>query len=108
MAKTQNLILTSLLVSISSSPHPNYSSVTPLSPNLLSLKPSVNSHFFGLKTQNPPLGILTRQSVVPAVSGLWDAITGSGGNSAREALIAVRRGMELFRQVPAYISYLWF
>lgn len=39
---------------------------------------------------------LTRRVFIPSVSGIWDALT--GGSSAREALIAVRRGMQLFRQ----------
>ncbi|KAJ0561269.1 putative tetratricopeptide repeat-containing domain-containing protein [Helianthus annuus] len=32
-----------------------------------------------------------------SVSGIWDAITG-GADSSRQALIAIRRGMVLFRQ----------
>ncbi|XP_073065959.1 uncharacterized protein [Primulina eburnea] len=39
---------------------------------------------------------LSRRLFSASVSGLWDAIT--GGNSAREAVIAIRRGMSLFRQ----------
>ncbi|CAI9103468.1 OLC1v1001950C1 [Oldenlandia corymbosa var. corymbosa] len=38
-----------------------------------------------------------RQLLLPSVSGLWDAITG-GSNSPREAVLAIRRGMLLFRQ----------
>ncbi|CAM8997454.1 unnamed protein product [Rhodiola kirilowii] len=41
---------------------------------------------------------LSRRLFLPSVSGLWDAITGSGGNSPRDAAAAVRRGMALFRQ----------
>ncbi|GER55423.1 tetratricopeptide repeat [Striga asiatica] len=37
-----------------------------------------------------------RLIVVPAVSGLWNALTGA--DPAREALLAIRRGMLLFRQ----------
>ncbi|XXG47667.1 hypothetical protein AAC387_Pa02g2274 [Persea americana] len=37
---------------------------------------------------------LSRRLFLPSVSGIWDALT--GGNSAS---IAVRRGMQLFRQV---------
>ncbi|CAN1784218.1 hypothetical protein LINPERHAP1_LOCUS16519 [Linum perenne] len=41
---------------------------------------------------------LTRRLFLPSVSGIWDAITGSGGDKSREASLAVRRGMLLFRQ----------
>nr|KYP74382.1 hypothetical protein KK1_007060 [Cajanus cajan] len=41
--------------------------------------------------------ILTRRLFLPSVSGIWDAITG-GNNNAREAVLAIRRGMSLFRQ----------
>ncbi|MCL7042280.1 hypothetical protein MKW94_022349 [Papaver nudicaule] len=37
-----------------------------------------------------------RQSIVPRISGIFDAFT--GGNSSREAVIATRKGMVLFRQ----------
>lgn len=39
---------------------------------------------------------VSRRLFIPSVSGLWDALTGS--NSPRDALIAIRRGMMLFRQ----------
>ncbi|XP_077219278.1 tetratricopeptide repeat (TPR)-like superfamily protein [Tasmannia lanceolata] len=38
----------------------------------------------------------SRRLFLPSVSGIWDALT--GGNSAREAVITVTRGMQLFRQ----------
>ncbi|CAN1219755.1 hypothetical protein LINPERPRIM_LOCUS1690 [Linum perenne] len=42
---------------------------------------------------------LTRRLFLPSVSGIWDAITGGGGGDrSREASLAVRRGMLLFRQ----------
>ncbi|CAN0897181.1 hypothetical protein LINGRAHAP2_LOCUS18982 [Linum grandiflorum] len=42
---------------------------------------------------------LTRRLFLPSVSGIWDAITGGGGgDNSREASLAVRRGMLLFRQ----------
>ncbi|XP_071696675.1 uncharacterized protein [Rutidosis leptorrhynchoides] len=38
-------------------------------------------------------------NISTSVSGIWDAITGAGGgDSSRQALIAIRRGMILFRQ----------
>ncbi|CAI0404921.1 unnamed protein product [Linum tenue] len=43
-----------------------------------------------------PFPKLTRRLFLPSVSGIWDAIT--GGDKAREAVLAVRRGMLLFRQ----------
>ncbi|GAB2277378.1 hypothetical protein Dimus_012081 [Dionaea muscipula] len=46
--------------------------------------------------QSPRLS-LTRRLLLPSVSGIWDAVTG-GNNSTREAIIAIRRGMQLFRQ----------
>ncbi|RZC80702.1 hypothetical protein C5167_043280 [Papaver somniferum] len=40
--------------------------------------------------------LLSRQSFIPRISGIFDALT--GGNSSREAIIATRKGMVLFRQ----------
>ncbi|KAI7756297.1 hypothetical protein M8C21_033660 [Ambrosia artemisiifolia] len=40
-----------------------------------------------------------------SVSGIWDAITG-GPDSSRQALIAIRRGMVLFRQRGLSLYYL--
>ncbi|KAL3632750.1 hypothetical protein CASFOL_025734 [Castilleja foliolosa] len=56
------------------------------------------SHFFGTKIHCHlnPIPTLSRRLIVPAVTGLWDALTGA--NSARDAAVAVRRGMLLFRQ----------
>ncbi|KZV13913.1 hypothetical protein F511_44822 [Dorcoceras hygrometricum] len=39
---------------------------------------------------------LSKRLFLASASGLWDAIT--DGNSAREAVIAIRRGMSLFKQ----------
>ncbi|KAK9219214.1 hypothetical protein WN943_007855 [Citrus x changshan-huyou] len=39
----------------------------------------------------------TRRLFIPSVSGIWDALTG-GNNNSREAVVAIRRGMLLFRQ----------
>ncbi|XP_061363330.1 uncharacterized protein LOC133306935 isoform X2 [Gastrolobium bilobum] len=57
-------------------------------PSLLSCKAPI----FG---SNP--SVLTRRLFIPSVSGMWDALTG-GNNNAREAVLAIRRGMSLFRQ----------
>ncbi|KAK4406707.1 hypothetical protein Sango_0677200 [Sesamum angolense] len=59
------------------------------------------SNFFGttlsrIHSHQNSIPTLSRRLFLPSVSGLWDALT--GGNSAREAVIAVRRGMLLFRQ----------
>ncbi|XP_059294434.1 uncharacterized protein LOC132047399 [Lycium ferocissimum] len=43
---------------------------------------------------NPVVPTLTRRLFLPSVSGIWDALTG-GGNSA---VMAIRKGMFLFRQ----------
>ncbi|XP_028183122.1 uncharacterized protein LOC114370030 isoform X2 [Glycine soja] len=42
--------------------------------------------------------VLTRRLFLPSVSGIWDALTGGNNNNAREAVLAIRRGMLLFRQ----------
>ena len=44
---------------------------------------------------------LSRRIFLPSVSvsGIWDALTGGSNNNAREAVLAIRRGMLLFRQV---------
>lgn len=64
-------------------------------------KPPSETHFLGsisriFKPQNLLSTTPRRGILLPAVSGLWDALT--GGNSSREAALAVRRGMLLFRQ----------
>ncbi|PIA44293.1 hypothetical protein AQUCO_01700119v1 [Aquilegia coerulea] len=41
--------------------------------------------------------LLSRRLFLPSVSGIWNAITGGGG-SYQEAIIAIRRGMSLFKQ----------
>ncbi|KAA8545204.1 hypothetical protein F0562_019907 [Nyssa sinensis] len=68
----------------------------------ISLKYPNNSHFFGTTLSRihnhhtPTLTFSRRMFLLPSVSGIWDALT--GGNSPREAVIAIRRGMLLFRQ----------
>ncbi|XP_075087009.1 uncharacterized protein LOC107775725 [Nicotiana tabacum] len=52
--------------------------------------------FSRIQTYHNPLPALTRRLFLPSVSGLWDALT--SGNSARDAVMAIRRGMQLFRQ----------
>lgn len=79
----------------------NNSSFTCIS--YLSIRAPTFSSFFGSNSQTiSNLQILSptfsrRQIFLPAVSGIWDALT--GGNSAREAGMAIRRGMLLFKQV---------
>lgn len=53
--------------------------------------------FSRIQTYHNPLPALTRRLFLPSVSGLWDALT--SGNSARDAVMAIRKGMQLFRQV---------
>ncbi|XP_014510900.1 uncharacterized protein LOC106769691 [Vigna radiata var. radiata] len=74
------------------------------------LKPSVlvspslhhSSSFPILLSSKQPFSLthplnLTRRIFLPSVSGIWDALTGAN-NNAREAVLAIRRGMSLFRQ----------
>lgn len=77
------------------------SSVAPCAPPSLGGKRRGRQRLFGVS----PLRLchLSRRLFLPsAVPGIWDALT--GGNSAS---IAVRRGMQLFRQVYIPIS-IWF
>lgn len=68
----------------------------------LSFKKHYRPHFFVITPSIVQYNLIliptiSRRLLIPSVSGLWDAITGN--NSAREALLAIRRGMQLFRQV---------
>ncbi|KAL8208895.1 hypothetical protein R6Q57_008307 [Mikania cordata] len=69
---------------LSSSPHSFSTFTLP--------KPSHFLHTITISTppRNPKLST--------SVSGIWDAITGGVSDSSRQALIAIRRGMILFRQ----------
>lgn len=104
MAIAQNL-KPSLSISLASFNNPSFA----YNPHL-SLKGPNSSSFFGSNSQRIfSLQILSptfsrRQVVLPAVSSIWDTLT--GGNSAREAVMAIRRGMLLFRQgeVPGSLS----
>ncbi|GLT37977.1 hypothetical protein SLA2020_122560 [Shorea laevis] len=73
-----------------SSPH---SSLPPLP-----IKPQTQKLFFSTTSHNLPYPSLkfSRRLFLPSVSGIWDALTGN--NDAREAALAIRRGMLLFRQ----------
>ncbi|CAN6818161.1 unnamed protein product [Brassica oleracea] len=58
-----------------------------------------------LKTLNPQFSrhtphvqALSRRLFLPSVSSIWDAITGGGDSNPREAIAAIRNGMQLFRQ----------
>ncbi|KAL5565964.1 hypothetical protein UlMin_029128 [Ulmus minor] len=95
MSVTHNLKPT---ISMSSSLH--YTNFKPSSPFLL--KAHKNPTFFTtisptIQNHQPPSLSLSRRLFLPSVSGIWDAVT--GGNNAREAVAAIRRGMLLFRQV---------
>ncbi|KAJ6384585.1 hypothetical protein OIU78_027819 [Salix suchowensis] len=86
-------------ISSSSSKHKH--SLTTTLP--FSLKTHTNSHFFStnitsrIHNLQNPLPTFTRRLFLPSVSGIWDALTG-GNNNPREAVMAIRRGMLLFRQ----------
>ncbi|GMG99752.1 hypothetical protein Nepgr_001592 [Nepenthes gracilis] len=57
---------------------------------IFSVSPMICSHEMSLLS-------VPRRLLLPSVSSIWDALTG-GNNSAREAVIAIQRGMQLFRQ----------
>lgn len=65
-----------------------------------SLRTNTNTVFFSPRVQNlqNPAPTFSRRLFLPSVSAIWDALTG-GSNNAREAVIAIRRGMLLFIQV---------
>ncbi|XVE63094.1 hypothetical protein DITRI_Ditri06bG0172100 [Diplodiscus trichospermus] len=91
MASTQTLKLTMSLSS--SSCHHHSSSLSPL----FSLKTQTKPFIFSTRIHNLQYPTFSRRFfLLPSVSGIWDALTGN--NNAREAVIAVRRGMLLFRQ----------
>ncbi|KAM3287303.1 putative protein isoform X2 [Capsicum chacoense] len=57
---------------------------------------SFGTTFSTIQTYHNPVPTLSRRLFLPSVSGLWNALT--GGNSAGDAVMAIRRGMLLFRQ----------
>ncbi|XP_058743181.1 uncharacterized protein LOC131615991 [Vicia villosa] len=72
-----------------------------------SLSPSLSSpHTSSFPLQSsfkPPVfssnpSHLSRRLFLPSVAGIWDALTGGGNNNTNEAVLAIRRGMSLFRQ----------
>ncbi|CAK9166848.1 unnamed protein product [Ilex paraguariensis] len=68
-------------------------------------------HLFGttlsrIHNHRNPILPLSRRLFVPSISGIWDAI--AGGSNAREAVIAIRRGMLLFRQGDVPVSIVEF
>ncbi|KMT14260.1 hypothetical protein BVRB_4g076160 [Beta vulgaris subsp. vulgaris] len=69
------------------------------------------SHTTSINSQSPfPVSLIFKPSInysqlsisrrifLPSVSGIWDALTGGTNNNSREAGLAIRRGMLLFRQ----------
>ncbi|XP_012088963.1 uncharacterized protein LOC105647468 isoform X2 [Jatropha curcas] len=96
MALSQNLKPTILISSISCNSSPNTSFP-------LSLKTQTDLSFFStipssIHNLQRPLPILSRRVFLPSVSGIWDALTGGGGNNPRQAVLKIRRGMSLFRE----------
>ncbi|KAL1802258.1 hypothetical protein ACET3Z_030905 [Daucus carota] len=95
MAITNNLkpTISSQITSFHSSPI----KTTPPTPVKFSRNALFSSTILSMPVNDhSPVGIFTRNRMVPRVSGIWDAVT--GGNSGREALLAIRRGMQLFRE----------
>ncbi|KAL5996233.1 hypothetical protein ACLOJK_026307 [Asimina triloba] len=81
------------------------------SPFPLGLKIHDNLHPFrttSLRPCNHPTlaPALSRRLFLSPASGIWDALL--GGNSARDALAAVRQGMQLFRQGDVHGSLVEF
>lgn len=59
-----------------------------------------------IKPHTIPPSVISRRLFLPSVSGIWDALTGGGGNNnSREAVLAIRRGMLLLRQVQRSFFY---
>ncbi|XP_058077006.1 uncharacterized protein LOC131225492 [Magnolia sinica] len=88
-----------------------YSSSITISALPFGLKTRDNLQLFGVNSlrlcDRPALApAISRRLFLPSVSGIWDALT--GGNSAREASIAIRRGMQLFRQGDVHGSLVEF
>ncbi|KAL7126515.1 hypothetical protein ABFS83_14G193100 [Erythranthe nasuta] len=98
MAATHNLLIatpsSTTCLQITSSRHSPLICKHPLSPNHTN-----NNLFLSTTHTHTHLNSISRRLFLPSVSvsGLFDALTG-GGNSPREAAIAIRRGMLLFRQ----------
>ncbi|KAL9248133.1 hypothetical protein vseg_021490 [Gypsophila vaccaria] len=67
--------------------------------------PCKHSKFSNLSNVSTRINV-SRRMLVPSVSGIWDAITGGNSNNAHDAVVAVRRGMSLFRQgdVPGSLA----
>ena len=82
-------------ISMSSSSHFTPSIPSPSSPFKTHFFTTIPSRIYSHQT---PLPTLSRRLFLPSVSGIWDALTG-GANNARESILAIRRGMLLFRQV---------
>ncbi|KAK9086350.1 hypothetical protein Syun_028744 [Stephania yunnanensis] len=93
--------MNSITPSPSSLHHSNFSSPNP---SQFPLKPPKTLHFFynpttSLHSQTQTPLLLSRRLFLPSVSGIWDALTGNNNNDpARQAVVAIRRGMHLFRE----------
>ncbi|GMY21808.1 hypothetical protein FCV25MIE_17049 [Fagus crenata] len=82
---------------------PTSSHFTPSIPSPSSpFKTHSNLHFFTTipsRIQRPnPTTNTVQMLFLPSVSGIRDTLTG-GANNARESILAIRRGMLLFRQI---------
>ncbi|KAF1880258.1 hypothetical protein Lal_00048894 [Lupinus albus] len=59
---------------------------------------TIKTHFKAPIFGSIPSSSLTRRLFIPSVSTIWDAFTGGNNNNSREAMVAIRRGMFLFRK----------
>ncbi|KAK7269388.1 hypothetical protein RIF29_22114 [Crotalaria pallida] len=76
---------------------PSFHTTATVPSSLSSLR--IKTHFKApIFSSTIPPPTLTRRLFLPSVSGIWDALTGNNNNNAREAMLAIRRGMFLFRQ----------
>ncbi|GMJ10481.1 hypothetical protein HRI_004717300 [Hibiscus trionum] len=68
----------------------------PFSPIFSPKTQTFSTRIHNLQYPSLNLSFSRRLFILPSVSGIWEALTGN--NNAREAVIAIRRGMLLFRR----------
>ncbi|KAK4804506.1 hypothetical protein SAY86_004323 [Trapa natans] len=93
-----SIIRSSQSHSVSTSPSSHNPSPVSLNQSRFLFSSSTNpSALYSHRLNSAAAHTISRRLFLPSVSGIWDALTG-GGNNPREAILAVRRGMSLFRQ----------
>ncbi|XP_039032376.1 uncharacterized protein LOC120167415 isoform X2 [Hibiscus syriacus] len=91
-------------ISLSSSSFHHHPPPPPFSANFSPKTQTFTTRIHNLQYPSVNLTFSRRSFILPSVSGIWGALTGN--NNAREAVIAIRRGMLLFRQgdVPGSLA----